>query len=242
MTEAQLIERVASETDLDHAEVEKVLEVTAESFRDALERGESVGFGTGEAHGLAAILMAAAAAEREGGLDPSAAAILRAIRNLVTHGRRPDELIEQLMPDRVELPTAAAVLQARRNAEARTAFLEEFGALRSHDVAQLAGSRAANRAALANRWRSEGRVLAVTLGDELLYPGFQFTADGRPHPTIREALATLRSDPHTTDWQAALWFATPTGWLGGRRPVDVLDDDPEAIVEAARREVADLAA
>jgi hypothetical protein len=81
----------------------------------------------------------------------------------------------------------------------------------------------------------------VPVGDDLLYPGFQFTAEGREHPAVGEALRWLRSDPHTTDWQAALWFTTPTSWLGGRRPVDVLDDDPDAVVEAARREVSDLA-
>ena len=152
------------------------------------------------------------------------------------------ELIEALMPQPLTVPTPAAVLQARRNAQARTALLREFGALRSAEVAELAGSRAGNRAALANRWRSEGRVLAVGVGDELLYPGFQFTSEGRPHAAVADALRELRAAPGLTDWQAALWFASPTGWLGGRRPVDVLAEDPEAVVEAAGREVSAIAA
>ncbi|MGH2761784.1 MAG: hypothetical protein ACRDL4_04905 [Thermoleophilaceae bacterium] len=208
MTEAQVIERVASETDLDRDEVERVLEIAA----------------------------------REGGLDPAALSVLTAVRKLIAHRRRSGDLIDRLMPDELELPTPAAVLQARRNAEARTALLREFGALRSDEVAELAGSRASNRAALANRWRGEGQLLAVPVGDELLYPGFQFTPEGRPHPAIRGALGWLRSDPSTSDWQAALWFTSPTGWLGGRRPVDLLDEDPESVAEAARREAADLAA
>lgn len=152
------------------------------------------------------------------------------------------ELIEALMPRPLAVPPPAAVLQARRNAEARTALLREFGALRSADVAELAGSRARNRAALANRWRAEDRVLAVSVGDELLYPGFQFTSEGRPHPTVARALRALRTTPERSDWQAALWFAAPTGWLGGRRPVDLLDEDPEAVIEAAEREAAPIAA
>jgi hypothetical protein len=165
--------------------------------------------------------------------------VLEAWRTLSVE-RRFADLIERLMPARLEVPTAAVVLQARRNAEARTALLGEFGALRSADVAELAGSRAANRAALANRWRGENRVVAVPVGDELLYPGFQFTPEGRPHPTVAAALGILRSIPDLSDWQAALWFVGVNGWLGGRRPVDLLDEDPGAVEAAARHEVEEL--
>ena len=165
--------------------------------------------------------------------------VLETWRTLSGEGRFAD-LIERLMPERLRVPAPAVVLQARRNAEARTALLGEFGALRSAEVAELAGSRAANRAALGNRWRAENRVVAVPVGDELLYPGFQFTTEGRPHPTVGAALRTLRSARGLSDWQAALWFAGANGWLGGRRPVDLLDEDPGAVEDAARREVAEL--
>jgi uncharacterized protein (DUF2384 family) len=156
-----------------------------------------------------------------------------------SHGRRIDELIAALTPEHPELPTPAALLQARRNAEARTALFAEFGALRSGEVAELAGSRAANRAALANRWRAEQRVVAVPTGDEVLYPGFQFTLEGKPHPTVASALSELRSESQVSDWQAALWFVAPNGWLGGRRPVDLLDAERDAVVDAAAREAAE---
>jgi hypothetical protein len=243
MTSAEVIDRVAEEAQLEPEAVERVLELTAENLRQAAERHEAVRLaaGTGKPHVLAALMMAFAAAEHEGTIDAQTMATLRAVRNLIAHGRTVDRLIEALLPDQIAVPTPAAVLQARRNAAARNELLQEFGALRSQDVAELAGSRASNRAALANRWRAENRVMAVPLRDELLYPGFQFTDEGKPRPAIGATLAWLRSDPHTTDWQTALWFVTPTGWLGGRRPVDVLDDDPDAVVEAARREVSDIA-
>ena len=71
------------------------------------------------------------------------------------------QLIEPLTPELPEIPASAAVLQARRNAEARNTLLAEFGGLRSSEIAELAGSRAANRAALANRLRSKNRLVAV---------------------------------------------------------------------------------
>lgn len=243
MTAADVIDRVAQEAQLEPAAVERVLELTAESIGQATERHELVHLtpGSGKPGALAALLMAVAVAEREGAVDAPTMATLTAVRNLIAHGATVDRLVEALLPSQIAVPTPAAVLQARRNAQARSELLEEFGALRSQEVAALAGSRARNRAALANRWRAENRVMAVPVHDELVYPGFQFTAEGRPHPAVGPTLEQLRSDPHTTDWQAALWFATPTSWLGGRRPVDVLDEEPDAVVEAARREVSDIA-
>jgi hypothetical protein len=238
-----VIDQVAEAAKLDPKDVERVLELAAESLESAAERHEklTLGWGTGKSHLLLALMTVFARAEEDGALDESTLGTLRALRNLAAHGGTVDRIVEALLPDQIAVPTPAAVLQARRNAEARTALLSEFGALRSHEVADLAGSQASNRAAIANRWRTENRVVAVPWRDEILYPGFQFTHEGRPNPAIQEALEWLRSDPHTTDWQAALWFATPTTWLAGRRPVEVLNDDPDAVVEAARREVSDRA-
>jgi hypothetical protein len=199
MTETEVIERVAKETELEPETVERVLEAAG-----------------GLVH-----LLAVTASTWE------------------SHGRGLAELIDTLTPEHPDLPTPAAVLQARRNAEARSALFAEFGALRSADVAELAGSRAANRAALANRWRGEQRVVAVQVGDEMLYPGFQFTSEGKPHPTVASALGELRSNGQVSDWQAALWFVAANGWLGGRRPVDLLDAEPDAVVDAAVREAAE---
>jgi Protein of unknown function (DUF2384) len=210
---ARVIERVAAETELEPEQVERVLEATL---------GAAVDSGGSDAAELAEVVLSAASAWR-------------------AQGRQLTELIEALRPQHREFPAPAALLQARRNAEARDALLGEFGGLRSAEVAELAGSRAANRAALANRWRAEGRLVAVPVGDELVYPGFQFGADGRPHPTVGAALAELRRQPGLSDWQAALWFASPTGWLGGRRPVDLLDTEPDAVAEAARREASEIA-
>jgi hypothetical protein len=234
-----VIDRVAGEAALEPATVERVLELTADSIQQAAVRHEELPT-SASINSLWALVMAVDAASREGGLDPASLAALRAIRNLLVHGQEVGKLVEVLMPDDVAVPTPAVVLQARRNAEARSSVLEEFGALRSNEVADLAGSRASNRAALANRWRSENIVVAVPVGDEWLYPGFQFTAEGRPRAVVGRVLDLMRSDPHTTDWQVALWFATPTGWLGGRRPADVLDEDPDAVVEAALREINDV--
>jgi hypothetical protein len=53
------------------------------------------------------------------------------------------------------------------------------------------------------------------------------------------ALAELRANGQVSDWQAALWFVAANGWLGGRRPVDLLDAEQDAVVDAAAREAAE---
>jgi hypothetical protein len=150
------------------------------------------------------------------------------------------DVLDALAPkDRGSL-SAAALLQARRNAEARRELLSEFPALTSAEVAAAAGSRAANRASLANRWRDEGKVFAIRVGEQQLYPAFQFDEYGRPVGTIASVLAAF--DGKLTDWQTALWFTAPTGWLAGRRPVDAIAEEPESVIEAAAREVGELVA
>jgi hypothetical protein len=141
------------------------------------------------------------------------------------------ELAEAMTPD-IAVPSPPIVLQARRNAEARTRLLTEFGALTAAQVAELAGSEARNTSALAGRWRREGRILAVDHHGTTYYPSFQFDAEGRPKAVVADVLKRLNS-PEITPWQQALWFTTANGWLNGRRPVDLLDDEPQAVLAAA---------
>lgn len=147
-----------------------------------------------------------------------------------------ERLIESMLPSTV--PSTARVLQARRNALAREALLQDFGALTSAEVADLAGSRAANKAALANRWKQEGRIFPITHHGQTLFPAYQFDSEGQPRPVIAEVLTTLGQQ--SRDWELALWFISSSGWLGGRRPVELLESEPAAVAEAARHEAFDL--
>jgi hypothetical protein len=146
---------------------------------------------------------------------------------------RSRRLLQHLLAP-AEEPSGAELVQLRRNAEARKAFLAEFGALTSKEVAELAGSRATNRAALANRWKAHGRIFAIETGGQSLFPAFQFGEDGQARPVVAEVLAAL--GPKAAGWQTALWFTGANGWLGAKRPVDLLESAPEAVAAAARRE------
>lgn len=148
-----------------------------------------------------------------------------------------DTLVNQLSPD-LDIPTPAEILQARRNAEARALLLREFGALTSSEVAEFVGSEAKNRGSLAHRWKREGRLLGVSYRGTVWYPGFQFH-DGIVLPVIADVLAEL-AGAGLGEWETALWFSAPNGWLHDQRPCDLLLEAPARVVDAARHEVAEL--
>jgi hypothetical protein len=144
-----------------------------------------------------------------------------------------EPLIESMLPDNPpEIPSQAAVLQARRNAEARIELLREFGFLTAEQIAE-GRSRAANRSAMAGRWRSEGKIAGVEWKGRVLYPGFQFDEEGGPLPIVARVLTSLPRD-RMSDWEVALWWTSANGWLSGDRPVDWLHAaDQQPLIDAA---------
>lgn len=146
-------------------------------------------------------------------------------------------LIEAMTPP-AAVPLPPQVLQARRNAVARDALLREFGGMTSAQIGENAGSRSPNRAALAHRWKSDGRIFAVPHQGTNYFPGFQFRDDGQPLEVIAQVIRILGSK--RGPWEIALWFTSNNGWLGGRRPVDLLREDAASVVTAAEREAEDL--
>jgi hypothetical protein len=152
------------------------------------------------------------------------------IESLVRQGRDTERLIEAMLPDS-PVPTPPAVLQARRNAAAREALIAEFGLLSSSDIAIRAGSRAKNKAALANRWKQERRIFSVPLQGSVFYPAFQFDDEGQPCAAVAGVLRAL--GVKLSDWSLALWFTGRYGSLGDRRPVDLLATEPDRVAAAA---------
>ena len=151
--------------------------------------------------------------------------------------RQMQHLIETALPT-IEPPPAPVMLrQARRNAQARIALLEEFGALDAERVHELAHSKARNRFALATRWRQEGRILGINYRNKTYFPGFQFDTNGQPLPVIAKVIALFGNQ--LDGWQTALWFTLANGWLDGKRPIDLLLTDPDAVISAAHQESAD---
>lgn len=139
------------------------------------------------------------------------------------------KLAEVLLPD--ELADARGAL-ASDNLELRDRFVAEVSQLTSAEIGAQAGLTTKNPYATAARWKKAGDVFSVQHRGREYFPAFQFR-EGRPHPTIKKALATLPS--RLSSWQRAFWFVSTNGWLGDKAPIDALDD-PQATVAAAERE------
>jgi hypothetical protein len=119
----------------------------------------------------------------------------------------------------------------------RAEFFRVVPALTAQEVAILAGLTGEDGTRTVEQWRSEGLVFAVKRDIHLLYPAFQFDAKMRPRPVIHKILSTLRQHAARSDWDNAFWFISANGWLDGPAPKDLLETEPELLVEAAEQEV-----
>lgn len=158
--------------------------------------------------------------------------------------RRMEEMID-FMAARMVAPSPAELDMAQRLAHRHARVLNEFGFFTAEQLADANGSRAANRAALADNWRKRHQVFAVphpdrTVRERDVYPAFQFE-DGKPIKAVQEVLEAFGG--RKAPWKIALWFTSNNGWLpDDARPADLLTRDPQAVIEAARREAEGSAA
>lgn len=123
----------------------------------------------------------------------------------------------------VHVPPPAALDQVRRNVELHVALLAEYGALTLPALADRQPGTPAEAAARVQHWHRQQQILTVTWRGQMLLPGFQFTADLRPHPIVGDVLAAQADH---SDWARAVWWVLPHDLLDDACPVDLLGDAP----------------
>jgi hypothetical protein len=80
-------------------------------------------------------------------------------------------------------------------------------------------------------------LLQITCAGERLYYSDQFGSDGSIHPECIEVRRILKKTD-TTDWEIAIWWISPVGWLDEMCPRDIYKENPAALRDAAEQEVA----
>jgi hypothetical protein len=147
---------------------------------------------------------------------------------------RMEWLAAALTPD--DIPQPVELLQARRNAVMRRDMLATLGYYTAEEMADMHGSTAKNRFALATRWTRDGRVFSVPLGNRSVFPAFQFDTHGQPYPVVSRALAALPR-AEMSPWGVGLWFYANNAWLPGQaRPAELIGGpEQELILGAAQR-------
>lgn len=100
----------------------------------------------------------------------------------------------------------------------------EFGLLTAEEADRHLGSPAATA-------RAEGRLLGIDREQRVIYPGFQFGGhDIRP---VIARLIDVGRQHGRTELGLIQWLVSPTTYLHGKRPVDVIDV-PDKLLETAR--------
>ena len=133
-----------------------------------------------------------------------------------------------------KLPTAATPATARALQATENVWREldeRYGLLTSTEVAALLSAKGSNRA-YASNLRAKGQLLGVRRRNSYVYPGFQF--DTRTH-RVKEVVLPLLALAAELDWDAddlTIWLGTPSGYFGGDRPADHLDDTQTLLAKA----------
>jgi hypothetical protein len=107
--------------------------------------------------------------------------------------------------------------------------------LTADQVGRLRDPDAKNPHGTANRWRSEGKVFALTKGGVLYYPRYAFDEVLDPYPAVAEVLSALAG---YSPYRVASWFESTNSHLGGARPRERLARDPLAVIATALEHVA----
>lgn len=129
-------------------------------------------------------------------------------------------------------PATARAVQATENVWRE--MEDRYGLLTSTEVAERLSAKGSNRTYASSR-RAKGQLLGVQRKNTYRFPGFQFDAQThRVKPAIEPLLALAR-DLNWDEDQVAIWLASPSGYFGGDRPAEHLDD-VDAILAKARDE------
>ncbi|MBL8266298.1 hypothetical protein [Steroidobacter sp.] len=125
--------------------------------------------------------------------------------------------------------------QLRLGRERRDQLLVEERWLNAWQVHEQQGGNANAHGVnnTASRARRLGEMLGAWNGREYLYPGFQFDLQtGRWMPEMKQLLDILPRD--RSGWRQAFWLFQKHSRLDDRRPADIFQKEPSAVIEAAR--------
>jgi hypothetical protein len=152
--------------------------------------------------------------------------------------RAREALGRALVPSLADLDPVphATVEQARRLAALRASLLRQ-GAVSTAAIAKARNMAPDNARQWVSRHRKTHRLFTVKHEGESMVPAFLLDDEFEPRPGANEAIKELRRVGED-GWALWAWFATPSAWLGGRVPADVMNSDPELVAKSARQRAA----
>lgn len=89
------------------------------------------------------------------------------------------------------------------------------------------------------RARDAGTLFTVQQRGRTLLPAFQFDESGGVNPDSAAVVAVLRAGG-LDGWQLWEWMSSPTGWLDGGVPAELLRSEPDVVLTVAREHAEEL--
>lgn len=146
------------------------------------------------------------------------------------------QALVDIFADKITAPRYS-VREAKMAAKAQQGVIASTRWVNGKELSELAQFKSTNKSAGASKWKSAGKIFSIYYLNEDLYPIYALDINNgfRPYDAMKEVIGIL--SPKKDNWGMAYWFASVNGYLGGKRPQDVLAINPEAVKEAARTEV-----
>ena len=161
-----------------------------------------------------------------------------AVRSRVLRARseeRVEALIKALVPDPPMSDTKR--LQTTMQANAMNRIIHSGDLITAADISRLAGLSTRNPSAQPNRWKKAGQTFAIPFNGTDYYPLYTLdpTANYRPYKAVADIISILTNKDA---WGLAFWFSSLNGYLGGKRPQDLLATKPDQVIAAAKDQIA----
>ncbi|RDU78565.1 hypothetical protein CJF24_20745 [Aeromonas veronii] len=110
--------------------------------------------------------------------------------------------------------------------------------LTAREVAVGAGCKEVDPSGLMDKWKKAGKIFALSVKGQDLFPAYALGVDGKPLPQMKEVLAILSVSRKPL--AIASWFASANSWLACKAPMDEIAEHPLEVLKAASREVAPI--
>ncbi len=106
--------------------------------------------------------------------------------------------------------------------------------LKAKEVGERAAPLAENKHSLVSRWQQAGKIFAIERAGVKYYPNYIFDALGNPIPEVAEVLKSFEG---YTPIRVASWFESTSSAAGGKRPRELLSNEPKSVIELAKAHV-----
>lgn len=143
-----------------------------------------------------------------------------------------DQEVQRLVDASESKASKADAIQARMRAKAVELVMNGTSWLTATELFDELPKKPSNAHTVLARWLTQGRIFAMEKSGVRIYPRYAFDAMVEPVPLLKEVLKELAG---RSPFQIASWFESPSNYLDGKRPREVLETNGLAVVTAAQR-------